>query len=204
MIRAKKSRSAARAEMDRKAAKLRKTAKSMVTDSSVRAGAIIVGVVALLGVAMLIAQHDASNATASAQPSGVVEAASADRTPATSASPRVKKASTAPDANAPKAAAPPAPVPASAVVSNTITVAGCVERAGGSFRLKDPSGEDAPKARSWKSGFLKKSSKPIALTGVADTNVLASQVGRRVSVTGTLIDDEMRVHSLRRLAASCK
>jgi len=83
-----------------------------------------------------------------------------------------------------------------------VTIVGCLEVDNETFRLKDTSGADAPKSRSWKSGFLKKGQAKIELVPVPGTN-LASQVGRRVSVTGMLEDREMQVRSVRRVAASC-
>ena len=83
-----------------------------------------------------------------------------------------------------------------------VTITGCLELDNDTFRLKDTTGADAPKSRSWKSGFLKKGQAKIELVAVPGTN-LAGQVGRRVSVTGMLDDREMQVRSVRRLAASC-
>ncbi len=96
--------------------------------------------------------------------------------------------------------APKAPT----TLSATVTVAGCLERADNGFRLKDTSGADAPRSRSWKSGFFKKSPASIQLVDAANGLRLADHVGRRVSVTGTLIDREMRAHSLQRVQGGCK
>ncbi len=85
----------------------------------------------------------------------------------------------------------------------TVTVTGCVDSDEGAFRLIDASGADAPTARSWKSGFLKKRPASIALEDAAGTLALRSHVGRRVAATGTLIDREMRARSLRVLG-SCE
>jgi hypothetical protein len=87
--------------------------------------------------------------------------------------------------------------------SAPVTITGCLERADETFRLKDTAGVDAPKSRSWKSGFLKKGSASIEVVDAANRLRLPDQVGRRVSVTGTLVDREMRVRSLQRVAASC-
>jgi hypothetical protein len=84
-----------------------------------------------------------------------------------------------------------------------MTVTGCLERTDDGFRMKDTSGADAPKARSWKSGFLKKGAAAVDVVDPARSLRLADHVGRRVSVTGTLVDREMRARSLRRLGA-CK
>jgi hypothetical protein len=89
-------------------------------------------------------------------------------------------------------------------MSSPVTIAGCLEGADGRFRLTDTAGANAPKSRSWKSGFLKKGSASIELSDAASAFHLSDHVGRRVSVTGMLNDREMRVHSLRRVAASCK
>jgi hypothetical protein len=84
------------------------------------------------------------------------------------------------------------------------TVVGCLEEDGPMFRLTDTTGADAPKARSWKSGFIKKGAAPVKLVGSSNALNLASHVGRRVSVTGTLASREMQAHALHRVAGSCK
>ena len=84
-----------------------------------------------------------------------------------------------------------------------VTITGCLEGAHDGFRLKDTSGADAPKARSWKSGFLKKSSPSIEVVDAANRLQLPAHVGQRVSVTGVLVDREMNARSLKRIAASC-
>ena len=38
----------------------------------------------------------------------------------------------------------------------SVTLTGCLERDDETFRLKNTTGDDAPKARSWRSGFLRK------------------------------------------------
>jgi hypothetical protein len=93
------------------------------------------------------------------------------------------------------AAAAPAKAP--------ITITGCLERTDEGFELKDTSGADAPKARSWKSGFLKKGSATLDVVDPARTLQLADHVGRRVSVTGMVTEREMRARSIRRVG-ECK
>ena len=102
-------------------------------------------------------------------------------------------------------ARPAAAVPMSSSPAKTTaaTITGCLERDGDSFRLKDASGADAPKARSWKSGFLKKGPAAIDVVNGAPALKLADQVGRRVTVTGVLDGRELTARSLRRVAASC-
>ena len=93
-------------------------------------------------------------------------------------------------ASAPKAAAP-------------VTITGCLERDGDGFRLKDTAGVSAPRSRNWKSGFLKKGSGTVDVVDAAHGLRLADQIGRRVSVTGALVDRSMSARSLRRVASSC-
>jgi hypothetical protein len=85
-----------------------------------------------------------------------------------------------------------------------VTITGCLERADKAFRLKDTTGAEAPRLRSWKSGFLKKDSASIEVVDTADGLSLSDHVGQRISVTGLLVDREMQVRSLRRVAASCE
>jgi hypothetical protein len=87
--------------------------------------------------------------------------------------------------------------------SAPVTLTGCLERDAETFRLKDTAGDNAPKSRSWKSGFLKKGSASIHVMDTANRMKLPSHVGQRVTVTGTLVDREMQVRSLQRVSASC-
>jgi hypothetical protein len=103
----------------------------------------------------------------------------------------------------------PAEAPKLPTVSNVealapVTITGCLEMARGSFRLKDASGADAPKSRSWKSGFLRKRSSQIELVDDVNALRLPTYVGQRVVATGTLANGEMRARSLKRVAASCE
>jgi hypothetical protein len=84
-----------------------------------------------------------------------------------------------------------------------VTITGCLERDADSFRLKNTSGADAPKARSWKSGFLKKGSASVDLVNPPKKLRLSDHVGERVSLTGVMVDHDMQVRSLHRVAPSC-
>jgi hypothetical protein len=90
------------------------------------------------------------------------------------------------------------------VQQSPVTLTGCLEQDNDAFRLKDTTGENAPKSRSWKSGFLKKKAASIEVVDPANRVQLPSHVGERVVVTGMLVDREIQVRSLRRVAASCK
>ena len=84
-----------------------------------------------------------------------------------------------------------------------VTLTGCLERSDETFRLTDTTGATAPTARSWKSAFLKKRPAAVEVVDPVKRLNLKSHVGQRVSVTGTLVDREMRVGSLQRVASSC-
>jgi hypothetical protein len=84
-----------------------------------------------------------------------------------------------------------------------VTITGCLEQSRDGFRLKDTTGVDAAKSRSWKSGFFKKSSASIEVVDAANRLKLTTHVGQRVSVTGVIVDREMQGRSLKRIAASC-
>ena len=89
-------------------------------------------------------------------------------------------------------------------VWTTATISGCVEREGDMFRLTDTTGDDAPKSRSWKSGFIKKSSATIDIVEGALRLKLADHVGRRVTMSGLLTDRHMQARTVRVIAASCE
>jgi hypothetical protein len=85
-----------------------------------------------------------------------------------------------------------------------VTITGCLEQDDDTFRLKDTEGLSAPKARSWKSGFLKKGAAKIEIVDASNRLRLKGHVGKRVSVTGQLHEREMLANSVRRIAASCE
>jgi hypothetical protein len=85
-----------------------------------------------------------------------------------------------------------------------VTLTGCLARSDKEFRLNDTTGLNAPKARSWKSGFLAKRSASVSIVPASGELPLSKHVGHRVTVSGTLIDREMRVRTLRRVSSSCE
>jgi len=84
-----------------------------------------------------------------------------------------------------------------------VTITGCLEEKDDTYRLRDAEGNDVPKARSWKSGFLRKAPSAIAVIDASNRVKLSTHVGERITVTGVLIDREMKVRSLRKVAAAC-
>lgn len=96
------------------------------------------------------------------------------------------------------------PVPETAAVDH-VTITGCLEAFGNGdrFRLTDTEGANAPKARSWRTGFLKKRSAAVDLVGAADVSALHRQVGQRVAVSGVQTNRELQVSSVRVVSPSC-
>jgi hypothetical protein len=99
---------------------------------------------------------------------------------------------------------PAPPVPETAAVDQ-VTITGCLEASGNGdrFRLTDTEGASAPKARSWRTGFLKKHSAAVDLVGAADVAALQRQVGKRVAVSGVQTDRALKVSSVRVVSPSC-
>src|SRR5690606_6202946 len=100
---------------------------------------------------------------------------------------------------------PATPSPAPGASPSPVTITGCLEIStdGNDFRLADTEGTDAPKSRSWRTGFLKKRTAPVALVAPPDLLALKNSVGKRVAATGVLTSRELQVSSLRVVAAAC-
>jgi hypothetical protein len=92
-----------------------------------------------------------------------------------------------------------------AISQMPVTITGCLESTVDldRFRLTDTEGADAPKARSWRSGFLKKRSAPVELLELSDRPALREYVGHRVVATGLLTSRELRVRSLQSAGSGC-
>jgi hypothetical protein len=91
-----------------------------------------------------------------------------------------------------------------AVAARPVTVTGCLQRSEDqAFRLTDPTGPNAPRSRSWKTGFLKKRASDVSVVDPSRRIKLRDHVGHRDALTGTLNDGELRVQSVRHLSASC-
>ena len=175
----------------------KKSVRSKTPTASTRrigAGAIVMVAVCGIAAAMLLAARESPDRTSDVQAPRLGPQAATSPARATTLAADVTAAHNPP-------AAPTAP---SVTTAAPVTLAGCLERDDDAFRLKDTQGPDAPKSRSWKSGFLKRSSASIALVDPANRLRLASRVGQRVSVTGTLADGQLQARSLRRVPGSCK
>src|SRR5436190_11844471 len=158
-----------------------------------RTAAIGLIVVCILGTGILIAARTSEPArTSAAQPAKNQAPASVARPAAASVSTTVVNA---------KVAAKPQD--ANAKAPERVTVEGCLVQDDETFRLKNTSGEDAPKGRSWKSGFLHKGSKTLEVVDARHRLNLAKHVGERVSVSGMLDDKQVQGNSIKKLAESC-
>lgn len=102
-------------------------------------------------------------------------------------------------ATTPAPAVVEAPVDAVEPDDAVITLTGCLQHDDGTYRLKDTNGAEAPKSRSWKSGFLKKRAATVEVVDSANRLRLPTHIGQRVTVTGVLLDREMRARAVQRL-----
>lgn len=169
--------------------------------------------------ALITAREDAPAADVDAVGHEEMTAAAPVAMPTIPAPPRVEAPKETPKVVAASTSVAPPPQPTGAPVNQamaapvspaveskgekpaSVTISGCLENEDGTFLLIDASGTSAPKSRSWKSGFLRKRAAPIELADGVGTLGLRAHVGRRVAATGTLVDREMRVDSVRALGA---
>jgi len=156
----------------------------------IRIGAAVLLVMGLVGASRMATRHDSSQTHTAVQTHAAVQETDRPLEPAKPSA--VKKA----DSKTSKTAAPS---------TTLVTITGCLEqRDETTFRLKDTDGTDVPKARTWKTAFLKRGPAPIEVVDAANRLKLNDHVGQRVTVTGTLNEREMQVRSLQRVAASCE
>jgi len=154
--------------------------------------AIGIIVVCIVGTAMLIVARSSEPTSAA---SIVPEQATVALAPIQAPVAKAQKPSTFAPASAQSAGAIPG--------AELATIEGCLVQDANQFQLKNTSGEDAPKGRSWKSGFLHRSSKTIDVLDQSHRLNLARHVGQRVTITGLLDDRELQGSSLKRVAESC-
>lgn len=177
-------------------------------------GAAAIGIaICVVAAAMLIAarrssQTDMTAADSQTQTAMLQPAMPNSKTAPVKVQARKNGAATTVPANSaatPMIAGAPALEPSKAEETMMVTVTGCLEQEKDqTFRLKDTEGINAPKSRSWKSGFIKKSSSTIEVTDSSNRLRLGSQAGHRVSVTGVILDKEMQARSLQRVGDTCE
>jgi hypothetical protein len=117
----------------------------------------------------------------------------------------LKDAETKLPAAEPIAPLAPAATSTSIVANAPVTITGCLEMSvdRDEYRLTDTDGAAAPKSRSWRTGFLKKRSAPIALIAPSDAMALQTHVGHRVSATGVLTSHDLKVSTFRVVGPAC-
>jgi hypothetical protein len=184
----------------------KKSPRAKAKGGTVGVGVIAIALMSVALVAVMIAARQSSDAppkiaASNLGPEVIVEAP-AKVSPSKVSTIVPSETSTAGVVSADESGAEPA-ANASAAKKSPVTIAGCLVRADEAFRLKDTSGADAPRSRSWKSGFLKKGSASVDLVESGSGMKLRENVGKRVSVTGMLSDRQMRVQSVRPVAPSC-
>ena len=163
-------------------------------------GTMLVAAMCVAGAVIVIAAHEMSPAP---------RVASTDSRPADVSTVAVEPTPTATtlrsdDANvATTAADDETATKTSATSSAPVTIFGCLEHSNDSYRLTDTDGVDAPRARSWKSAFLKKGSASVEVVDPGNRAHLSGQVGHRVGVTGTLADRQLQVRSIRMISSTC-
>ena len=122
--------------------------------------------------------------------------------PRATESPKPRVSETA-KAGATKAAPAATPLTKETAAPESVTITGCLAKNKDAFSLKDASGADLPKPRSWRTGFFKKGAARVDVVAASPSVKLSDFVGQRVSVTGVLADRQLRARSLRGTASSC-
>jgi hypothetical protein len=163
------------------------------------------GAVASVAAPRTISESSAKAAVSKPEKNRIAEAAAPVATVTPSTEALGTEGSTTARAASESINAEPTPVSADPVGSGAVTLAGCLETSASKdqFRLTDTKGVDAPRSRSWRTGFLKKRTTTVALVAPPDPRALQTQVGQRVAATGLLTNRELRVTSVRVLGARC-
>jgi hypothetical protein len=83
-----------------------------------------------------------------------------------------------------------------------VSMTGCLRVDGSSYVLSGLKGDQAPRARSWKTGYIIKTTKDVVLSPAAGMK-LQDHVGRQVTVVGVVDGAHMTARTIRRIATSC-
>lgn len=85
-----------------------------------------------------------------------------------------------------------------------VTYVGCLraEEAGERFMLTEISGPNAPRSRSWKTGFITKRTMDVEVAG--PRKKLTQNVGRLVRITGRRSGHDIVAHSITYAGATCR
>jgi hypothetical protein len=84
------------------------------------------------------------------------------------------------------------------------TLTGCLRADGTKYMLTDIQGKQAPKGRSWKTGFIAKTAKNVEVTGTSTTLRLKEQVGHKITVVGLKDgDSHLKARTVRQVPGIC-
>jgi hypothetical protein len=129
--------------------------------------------------------------------------APAKAAPAKAATVKAAPAKAAPAKAAPARAAAAKVAVAPLELADSVTLTGCLEADGRKYKLTDLEGAQAPKGRSWKTGFVTKKSKDVEIVGTSAVK-LGDHIGRKVSIVGVKDGDtHLTARSIKQLAAPC-
>jgi cytoskeletal protein RodZ len=193
----KSTRSKASATSKKRAAASRTNSKK--SKPTFNAGTMLVAAMCVAGAVIVIAAHEMTPAP---------RVASSETQPADISSAAVEPKPTATTMRADDSAGTTAATDTTETSTSTastapVTIFGCLEHSNDTYRLTDTDGVDAPRARSWKTAFLKKGSASVEIVDPGNRAHLSSQIGHRVGVTGTLSDRQLQVRSIRKISSSC-
>ena len=162
------------------------------------AGAMLVTAMCVTGAVIVIAAREMTPSTRPASAEARIETGGATTQPKPMVSSTIVDVSamptTKPETEASKT---------NAANSAPVTIFGCLEQSNDTYRLTDTDGVDAPKSRSWKTGFLKKGAATLEVVDPGHRVRLSSHVGHRVGVTGTLNAKQLQARSIRKISSSC-
>jgi hypothetical protein len=98
----------------------------------------------------------------------------------------------------------PKPVAAGAAAKDSsVTLTGCLKAEGTRYVLTDLQGVNVPKSRSWKSGYLRKTSRRYEVVSVSGVK-LREHIGHQVTVSGTANGgSQVRARTVKVVSVSC-
>jgi hypothetical protein len=98
----------------------------------------------------------------------------------------------------------PKPVAARAAAKDSsVTLTGCLKAEGTRYVLTDLQGVNVPKARTWKTGYLRKTSRRYEVVSASGLK-LREHVGHQVTVSGTADGgSQLRARTVKVVSASC-
>ena len=174
---------------------LLKKKASMLSPQAAKVVAVSVVTLAAVGAIVIIARQAEPKASAAptVKPAVAAEPAPQTASAKSTASAKAKAGKGATTANGKGVVQTP----------EIVTITGCLEEKNDGFRLKDTSGTDAPKSRSWKTLGITKHASTVSVVDTTKKMKLGSHVGERVSVTGALLDKEIQLKSMKSVSPSC-